>query len=316
MCGRFVAAADLEAVAAYFETPMPGFELPRSYNVAPTDDIAAVVCQRDGHDQGGDGLRRLDVFRWGLVPSWAKDRRIGARMINARAETAATKSAFRSAFRHRRCIVPADGFYEWPAAAPDAQAPGGAAATGGRPGADVRPANGGPGGGAARGAAKPMPRYIYRADGEPLGMAGLWERWRPPGGRGGDAAGGGRRGADGPEDGGGDAGATEDGGRDVGTGGGDGPLSGHEMALHSVAVLTTAANEFMTPIHDRMPVLLPRSAWDEWLDPRNHDTDGLAALCVPAAEGTLRSHAVGRAVGNVRNNDASLIEPAAPDTLF
>lgn len=265
----------MDAAAAYFETPMPGFELPRSYNVAPTDDIATVVGHGPSHDDGGDGQRRLDVFQWGLVPSWAKDRRIGARMINARAETAATKSAFRSAFRHRRCIVPADGFYEWPRAAADAEAP-----------CD----------GPARGAAKPMPRYIYRADGEPLAMAGLWERWSPPGGRGADAAG-------------------NDGGA-VGTAQGDGSASGSQLALHSVAVLTTAANEFMAPIHDRMPVLLARSAWDEWLDPRNRDTSALTALCVPAAGDTLRSHAVSRAVGDVRNRDSSLIEPAERDTLF
>lgn len=261
----------MDAAAAYFETPMPGFELPRSYNVAPTDDVAAVVIDSDGQDAGGDG-RRLDVFQWGLVPSWAKDRRIGAHMINARAETAATKNAFRSAFRNRRCIVPAGGFYEWPRAVSSAEAPGG---------------------GTARSAAKPMPRYIYRADGGPLAMAGLWERWRPSSGRGDDAA--------------------ENDGRAVGS---DRSLAGHGMALHSVAVLTTAANDFMAPIHDRMPVLLPRSAWDEWLDPRNHDTDMLTALCRPAPEGTLRSHAVGRAVGNVRNRDVGLIEPAEPDTLF
>ena len=280
---------------------MPGFELPRSYNVAPTDNIAAVVADSDGQDAGGDG-RRLDVFQWGLVPSWAKDRRIGARMINARAETAATKSAFRSAFRNRRCIVPAGGFYEWPRAVPGTEAVGGGAAAGGRPGDHMRLADGARAGGRA----KPMPRYIYRTDGEPLAMAGLWERWWPSGGRGAKPV----------ESDGRAAGVAGNDGRGAGAAGSEGLPAGHQMALHSVAVLTIAANEFMAPIHDRMPVLLPRSAWDEWLDPRNHDTDMLTALCRPAPEGTLRSHAVGRAVGNVRNRDASLIEPAEPDTLF
>ena len=285
---------------------MPGFELPRSYNVAPTDDVAAVIGCRSASDEGDDAQRRLDVFQWGLVPSWAKDRRIGARMINARAETAATKSAFRSAFRNRRCIVPAGGFYEWPRAASSVEAIGGGTAAGGRPADHVRLTNGGRGGGAARGAAKPMPRYIYRTDGEPLAMAGLWERWWPSGGRGAKPA----------ESDGRAAGVAGNDGRGAGAAGSEGLPAGHQMALHSVAVLTIAANEFMAPIHDRMPVLLPRSAWDEWLDPRNHDTDMLTALCRPAPEGTLRSHAVGRAVGNVRNRDASLIEPAEPDTLF
>lgn len=273
-------------MASHFDTPLPSFDIPRNYNVAPTADIAAVVGHIGPHDEGGAALRRLEVFQWGLVPSWAKDRRIGARMINARAETVATKNTFRSALRHRRCIVPADGFYEWPRTAPGVEASGCGSAGGGALGHRNAGNGSDSGGGPAPNVAKPMPRYIYRADGEPLAMAGLWERWRPP-----DTA---RSDPDGP-----DASAR------------DGPL-----VLHTASVLTTAANEFMDPIHDRMPVLLPRSAWNAWLDPRNHDTDALTALCQPAPEGLLASHAVGRAVGNVANSDAGLIEPAERDTLF
>ncbi|WP_419915339.1 SOS response-associated peptidase [Candidatus Poriferisodalis sp.] len=249
MCGRFVSAASLEQIAAHFDTPLPGFDAPRSYNVAPTTDIVAVV--------GNDDARRIETFRWGLVPQWSKDPAKGPPLFNARSETAATKNSFRGAFKRRRCIVPADGFYEWP------KAPKGTSR-------DDRP----------------LPHYITRADGAMLAMAGLWERWSPrPAGDAGDGTG-----ADAP--------------------------TGPRQALHSATVLTTAANGFMAPIHDRMPVLLERSQWETWLDPANDDLDVLSAMCVPADEGTLRSRRVGREVGNVRNRDASLIEPVEADQLF
>ncbi len=106
-----------------------------SWNLAPTQDIGVIV-------KAADGLR-LTAMRWGLIPSWAKDEKIGGRMINARAETVAEKPAFRAAFRARRCIIPASGFYEWQAAGRVKQ-----------------------------------PYYISRRDGHPLSFAGLWERWR------------------------------------------------------------------------------------------------------------------------------------------
>lgn len=243
MCGRFVSAASLEQMAALFDTPLPDFDVPRSHNVSPTADIVAVV---DGPDS-----RRLEMFRWGLVPPWTAEPGKGPPLFNARSETAATKNLFRRAFKQQRCIVPADGFYEWP------KAPKGASP-------DQRP----------------LPHYITRTDGDMLAMAGLWERWWPP---------------EGPP-------------------GSSGSVS-ERRVLHSASVLTTAANGFMAPIHDRMPVLLERSAWDAWLDPANDGIDVLSAMCAPAAEGVLRSHQVGRAVGNVRNSDASLIEPADPAAL-
>ena len=244
MCGRFVSAADLESVAAYFDTPLPGFDAPRSYNVAPTTDIVAIV--------GNDDVRRIETFRWGLVPPWSADPTKGPPLFNARSETAATKNSFRGPFKRRRCIVPADGFYEWP------RAPKGTPR-------DERP----------------LPHYITRTDGGMLAMAGLWERWSPPDQLADEATPGAPR-----------------------------------SVLHSATVLTTSANGFMAPIHDRMPVLLERSSWDAWLDPANDDTEELAAMCQPAAEGILRSHEVGRAVGNTRNRDASLIGPAPAEQLF
>ncbi len=138
MCGRYSLTSPVEAMGQLFlfeERP----NLQPRYNIAPTQE-APVVGQRP------DGKRGLAMLRWGLVPGWAKDLSIGARMINARAETVAEKPAFRAAFRRRRCLVAADGFYEWKKAADS-------------------------------------PKRPYRAalaDGGPFGFAGLWETWRGP----------------------------------------------------------------------------------------------------------------------------------------
>lgn len=138
MCGRFTLLrtwAELVCLYRIAESaPPPNW--PARYNVAPTQDVAVVHAT-------GAGNRRLSTMRWGLVPAWAKDLGIGARMINARAETLAEKPAFRQALRSRRCLIPADGFYEWQP----------------QPGRSKRPC------------------YFSAADGGPLALAGLWERW-------------------------------------------------------------------------------------------------------------------------------------------
>jgi putative SOS response-associated peptidase YedK len=152
MCGRFVSAGSPDRVAAYFDTVLPtevvAESLGENFNVAPTQDIYAVIGN-------GDGAAHLDAFHWGLVPSWAKDRKIGSKMINARAETLAEKPSFKSLFRTKRCIVPMGGFYEWKA------------------GVDGGPVN-------AKGKLLKRPMYIHRADGDPLAVAGLWTRWKDP----------------------------------------------------------------------------------------------------------------------------------------
>ncbi len=138
MCGRFASTTPPDKLAAYFgaEAPILGDEeVSADYNVAPTRDVPIVRVRGDE--------RHLDYLRWGLVPRWAKDLRIGSKMINARAETVATKNSFRSAFAKRRCIVTADGFYEWKRLDPKTK----------------------------------HPMYIHRADGDPLAFAGLYERW-------------------------------------------------------------------------------------------------------------------------------------------
>ena len=141
VCGRFVSSSPPSELARYFGAEVAsGVELATNFNVAPSSEVYVV------YDDGA--ARCLDTFRWGLVPAWAKDPAIGSKMINARAETVATKNAFRQAFLRRRCVIPADGFYEW------TKVPG---------------------------HKRKQPWYITRPDGEPYAFAGLWERWRRPG---------------------------------------------------------------------------------------------------------------------------------------
>lgn len=141
MCGRYFQQRGPASVARYFETVNPVPNLAASWNRAPTQDALAVRRHPE------TGARHLDTLRWGLVPRWAKDTSGAGRMINARSETLAEKPAFREAFAKRRCILTADGFYEW----------------------------------RTEGKSK-QPFAIAMADGAPLALAGLWEGWRSPDG--------------------------------------------------------------------------------------------------------------------------------------
>jgi putative SOS response-associated peptidase YedK len=139
VCGRYtMATPDLSGLRDRFGLD-ERMELRRRFNVAPTDDVAAVTTDREGRPRG-------DWLRWGLVPYWADDPKIGARMINARSEGVAGKPAFRDAFASRRCLILADGFYEW-----------------------------------QRRDGSKRPWWITRADGQPFAFAGLWATWRPRG---------------------------------------------------------------------------------------------------------------------------------------
>ena len=226
MCGRFAAATPPDELARYFAAHEVAESLlePR-YNVAPTDDVAVVVEREQ--------TRRLDLFHWGFVPFWAKDPSVGNRMINARAEGLAESNAFRRAFERRRCIVPADGFYEW------RKVPG---------------------------QRKKQPVYIRRKDGEPLALAALWEVWTP-------------KGVDDPE------------------------------PLYSCTIVTGEPNDLVAPIHDRMPVILPPRAWEQWLDRDFHDIAALDRLLVPAPADVFEAWAVGSDVSTVGNDGPHLIEP-------
>jgi putative SOS response-associated peptidase YedK len=139
MCGRFTRSQSIETVAETFQVEQISFDLGPSYNIAPTQKVAVVIT---------DGIRQLVPVRWGLVPSWAKDPSIGSKMINARAETVTEKASYRNAFKKRRCLVVADGFYEWQ----------------------------------NTGDAK-RPMYIRLKSGKPFGFAGLYEVWKSPEGK-------------------------------------------------------------------------------------------------------------------------------------
>ncbi len=229
MCGRFTLTARPEEVAARFgvaPAARDADEIPLfapRFNIAPGQPVLNVDASAKG--------RALALRHWGLVPSWATDPSVGHRMINARAETAAERPAFRDAFRHRRCLVPADGFFEW-----------------------------------AAGPAPRQPYYIRLADRSLFAIAGLFERWR-----------------------------SEDG-----------------EILESCTLLTTDANAPVAALHARMPVILPESHWDEWLDPARREPSGLAALLRPWPDDGVALEPVSARVNDVRIDDAACIAPVPP----
>lgn len=221
MCGRFTLTLDPDIVQQAFDlTAMPQAAAPR-YNIAPTQPVLALT---------NEGTREATMLRWGLIPSWAKDPKIGNRMINARAETLAEKPSFRAAFRKRRCVIFADGFYEW-----------------------QKTSDG------------KVPLYIRLDDGAPFALAGLWEVWREP---------------------------------------------ESDEWLRTCTIVTTRPNEFMQPIHNRMPVILPRAALDHWLTPDEVDPAELQPLLVPwADESVMSAYEVAKTVNNPRNDLPRCVEP-------
>ena len=218
MCGRYSLIADLGELAKRYEFDGDGLALKPAYNVAPTQDVLTVV--------GGE-TRRGGFMRWGLIPWWAKNASIGSRLINARAETVSEKPAFRDALRRRRCLVLADGFYEW-------QRTG-----------SVR---------------KPM-RVVMRS-GEPFAFAGLWSVWRDP-----------------------------DGNR-----------------IPSCAIITTTANDLLRPVHDRMPVVLPRELEELWLDRSIDDPGALGSVLTPYLDDAMETYEVSTLVNSAANDGPEVIE--------
>jgi putative SOS response-associated peptidase YedK len=216
MCGRYELHTQPAALALAFGVPFPPQMLPR-YNIAPMQDVP--VIRRASSDE-----RELVSLRWGLVPRWAKDPAIGSRMINARSETLADKPSFRTALKRHRCLIPADGFYEWK------QVPGGGK----------------------------QPIHIGMKDRSPFAFAGLFERWLSPAGE----------------------------------------------VLDTCTIITTQANELLSPLHDRMPVIVAPVAFDCWLDVANDDT---APLFSPYPAEAMMYYPVSTRVNSVRNDDERLI---------
>jgi putative SOS response-associated peptidase YedK len=226
MCGRYVSVSSPTILADRFAVEeVRVTDKEPDYNVTPRAEVPIVAVSR--------GRRVLDLVRWGLVPSWAKELSIGDRQINARASSVTTKPAYKRAFVKRRAIVPADGFYEW------------------------QP---------VPGRKQKQPWFIRRRDGEPLAFAGLWEIWHDP--------------------------ARRD----------DAPR------IRSCTIITTDANDVVQPLHDRMPVVLPESEWDRWLDPTFQDIDVLRTLLVPAPAAAFEAWPVTSLVNKADNNGPELLE--------
>jgi len=225
MCGRYTQTLDLAALLARFGASAPASEPPawRRFNIAPSQQAPVII-----HEAG----RRLESLRWGLIPPWAKDPRIGSKLINARAETLLQKPSFKRPFLKTRCLVPADGFYEWKRTL----------------GAGLK---------------TPL-RFVLRS-GEPFAMAGLWDAWRDAEGR----------------------------------------------AVRSFAIITTAANELMRPVHDRMPLILPREHEAAWLDPAA-DPAALTRLLEPSAAPDMSATEVSTLVNSPKNDLPACLEPAGP----
>lgn len=256
----------LAATFGLAETPI---DLRPRYNAAPTDPLPTIGVRRPTVEEPAPG-RTLRLMRWGLVPPWADDETVGARHINARAESIDVRPAFADSLRKRRCLVPADGFFEWH----DKQ-----------------------------------PYLIRRVDQLPFAMAGIWASWRPPGDRPGSKRPRARHlaGEPGPPS---EPDTQTSLGLSFAT---ESPspvtTTATVASLRSFAIVTVAANATLSPLHDRMPAVLPPSAWEAWLDPDLDEPEALLPLLRPAPAELLIAVRVGPRVGNVRHDDPSCIAP-------
>ena len=192
MCGRYVLLTDLSVIVESFDIGKVACEYRPGMNISPGQQIAAVLRR--------DGQNSLVHFQWGLIPPSATDPSIGNRLFNARAETVSEKPSFRNAFAKRRCLIPADGFYEWKKLGKGKQ-----------------------------------PFKFSLKSGKPFGFAGLYESWVSPAGK----------------------------------------------PIDTCTILTTEPNDLLRPVHDRMPVMLPKDREAHWIDPENRDPRRLLSLLKP-----------------------------------
>lgn len=219
MCGRYSLTASLDELARRFDFDSNRDDFEPRYNIAPTQQVLAVV--------GGDA-RRAGFIRWGLIPQWAKGDSASPPVINARAETVAEKPTFRDSLRRRRCLILADGFYEWQ----------------------------------KMGDAKRPMRVALRS-GEPFAFAGLWSMSSDPEGN----------------------------------------------RVSSCAIITTAANDLLRPIHHRMPVILSEEVEDLWLDTALDDSQTLTQLLEPYPDDALEAYEVSALVNSASNDRPEVATP-------
>lgn len=219
MCGRYVRTTPIEQFAKLFHAEGHPECWP-SYNIPPS---TKVLVARNTPEGG----RELAALKWGLVPAWSDEPKTEYSTINARAETVAQKPAFRSAFRHRRCLIASDGFYEW-VLQPDGHK---------------------------------QPYFIYLKGHAPFAFAGIWEHWEREG-----------------------------------------------KTLDSCSIIVTAANSLMSPIHERMPVILPPEHYGDWMDSSVTEPEMLQPLLVPHPSDLMQLHPVRTTVNSPRHEGPTLIE--------
>jgi len=220
MCGRYTLAATIDELLSYLGIDSLPFEWRPRYNIAPGQMIPAVIMH--------NGERRAGLIRWGLIPHWVKDEKQMGPLINARSETVTEKPAFSSLMTRKRCLIPADGFFEWK----------------------------------RNGTAQQRMRIRLTARSLFM-MAGLYDTWTAP-----------------------------DGGK-----------------LHTCTILTTSPNRLMADIHNRMPVILSEEDASVWADDRIRDIDRLTRLLRPYPDAEMEAYPVDPRVGNVKNDDETLIRP-------
>ena len=221
MCGRFVQNFTFETLQDNFNIQTAEANIQPNFNVAPTQEILTIIKH--------DNEIKLEKLHWGLVPFWAKETSIGSRMINARAETVASKPSFRNAFKKQRCLIPASGFYEWKGEKGQKQ-----------------------------------PYYITIPSGEPFAFAGLWEAWT---------------------------------GKD------------DESVYKSCTIITTAANDKISELHNRMPIILDPKVYEQWLDIDIQDPKKLELILKDGIVHDMKYHPVSKLVNSVKNNDPNCIKP-------
>lgn len=226
MCGRFIVEADAEAIRQAFKVDQVKLKLEPSYNVAPTHNVATIVRR--------DGQNVLEAMRWGLIPVWAKDPKIGSKMINARAESLAEKPSFKRPLKKQRCLIVTNGFYEW-----------------------------------QKDGSTKIPMFVRVKSKGPFAFAGLYDTWKSPEGE----------------------------------------------ALTSCTIITTHANALIQSIHDRMPVILPKTAYKFWLDPENQDLDKLVELLQPYSADKMIAYPVTPLVNSLQNNSSANIQRATEQDL-
>ncbi len=223
MCGRFTLTVDAESIQQVFPwARMPPVQIPPRYNIAPSQPIMAIP---------NDGQNKIDFFLWGLIPSWSRESKIGQRMINARGETLAEKPSFKNAYKRRRCLILADGFYEWVK----------------QPGQKTK-----------------IPHYIQLASRQVFAMAGLWEVWEAPDG----------------------------------------------SSVKSATIITIPPNPLIAKLHNRMPVILPRSAHETWLSPGVKVSAQLDPLLKPYPAEKMIHFPVSTIVNSPANDTPACIQPA------